>query len=137
MRFFLLILVVALPGLAGAATREPTALVLNRPSVVVVYTPDAEVTEASRKEPGFADFIDDFEYYTQTVAAALHNTKGIAFYRSTSATISFKGGEHLPVTRQSLAGYGFIVYVPGKSPVIFRGVATDDDVLCAIQGLDP
>jgi len=137
MRALPVILAVVLSSSVCAAGRAASALVLDRASVVVVFTPDSEVTKSTREEPGFDDFIDDFEHYRQSVAAALHDNRDVIFYSSSATKVSFKGGEHSAVTRRSLSGYGFIVYVPGKEPVIFQGVATDDDVLCALKGLEP
>lgn len=136
-RTLFIFLAAVVSGTAGAANHPSNALVLNRPSVVALFAPDAELTKADREEPGFDDFIDDFQHYAQAVAAALHDNQNVSFYSSSLPTVSFTGGEHRPVARRSLSGYGFIVYVPGKTPVVFRGVATDDDVLCALKGLAP
>lgn len=137
MRTLVVILALATGGLGQSADRTPASLVLSRPSVVVVFTPGSEVTATSRQEPGFDDFIDDFEYYARSLAVALRSDGEVAFYNSSAREIQFAGREHPPVTRQSLSGFGFVVYVPGKDPVIFQGVATDDDVLCALKALDP
>ncbi|MFT3807853.1 hypothetical protein [Arenimonas sp.] len=121
---------------AAAATLPPDVLVLDRVSVVAVFTPDSEIGEAERDEEGFADFVDDFEHYRRETAQALRDNPKVFYADSSAKEFRFKGSSQ-PVSRQSLSGYGFIVYAPGHDPVLFRGVATDDDVLCALKRLAP
>jgi hypothetical protein len=136
MKSLTLFIAIFFAGLA-LATGLPSTLTLDRPSVVAVYTPDNEVTAAEKSSDGFADFIDDFWVYRQAIESALRGNKEVAFVNSSATRILFKGNEHTPITRSSLSGYGFVIYVPGQAPVIFRGVATDDDVLCELKQIDP
>ena len=112
-------------------------MVLDRIAVVAVFTPDSELSETEKAGDGFADFIDDFEHYRMSVASALNRNIDVAYLDSSATLFLFKGAEHPPVSRKSLSGYGFIIYVPGQAPIIFQGVATDPDVICALQRLAP
>ena len=136
MKLLLATALIALAGFAAAAGAQ-SALTLDRPSVVVVFTPDAEVSTSDRNSEGFDDFIDDFNFYRTKLASELRGNKDVAFINSSAETVTFKGAEHAPITRKSLSGYGFIIYVPGKPPTVFRGVETDSDLLCALQHLAP
>lgn len=127
---------IALSGIASAAGPRST-LTLDRPSVVVVFTPDADIPATERTSEGFDDFISDFGLYSSSLASRLSGRQDVAFISSSATKFIFKGAEHQVVTRKALSGYGFIVYVPGQSPVIFEGVATDSDVLCALEHLAP
>lgn len=127
---------IALLGVASAASPQ-SALILDRPSVVIVFTPDADVPVAERNSEGFDDFVSDFNLYSSSVASQLRGRQDVAFISSSATKFVFIGAEHHPVTRKALSGYGFIVYVPGKSPIIFEGVATDLDVLYALEHLAP
>ena len=136
MNLLLVVLAILLPStcLAGMPA---SVLTLDQPSVVALYTPTADVTEAEANSDGFADFIDDFETYRMAIASTLRGNKNVRFINSSAGTIRFSNAAHAPISRESLSGYGFIVYVPGKAPAIFGGVATDHDVLCELQRLLP
>jgi hypothetical protein len=136
MRSLLAIVLIALSGLVSAASTR-VSLILDHPSVVVVFTPDADVSVADRNSEGFDDFISDFNDYRSSLASELRGSKDVSFISSSATTFIFKGAEHHPVTRKALSGFGFIIYVPGKPPNIFEGVATDSDVLCALKHLAP
>lgn len=136
MRLLLASVLIALSGFACAASTQST-LTLDRPSVVAVFTPDAEVSDADRNSDEFNEFISDFSLYSSSLASVLGRRKDVAFISSSATTFIFKGAEHVPITRKALSGYGFIIYVPGKSPIIFKGVETDSDVLCALKNLAP
>lgn len=136
MRLLVATFLIALPGLVSAASTQST-LTLDHPSVVVVFTPDADVSAADRNSEGFDDFISDFNLYSSSLASELRGHKDVAFISSSATTFIFKRAEHGPITRKALSGYGFIIYVPGKPPTIFEGVATDSDVLCALKHLAP
>lgn len=128
--------VLVLLSLSAIAKGAHSDLVLDRPSVVVVFTPDADVPASDKRSGDFNEFISDFNYYSRSLASELQGKKNISFIVSSAKKVVFKGTKYSPITRSSLAGYGVIVYVPGKSPVVFDGVATDDDVLCALQKLE-
>lgn len=134
MKRLLAVLMTALPALSFA---EPAALTLDRPSVVVLSTPDAEVSSAEAGTEAFAEFLDDFETYSRAVALALRKSTRVQFIDSNASTVRFLHSAHAPVTRRALSGYGFIVFVPGKAPVVFEGVATDQEVLCELKRLLP
>lgn len=136
MRHLIASTLIALSGIASAASPQST-LTLDRPSVVVVYTPDADVSAAERTSDGFDDFISDFNLYSSSLASRLRGRQDVAFISSSASKFIFKGAERRPVTRKALSGYGFIIYVPGQSPILFEGVATDADVLCALKRLAP
>ena len=136
MRLLIATFLIALSGFVSAASTQ-SALTLDHPSVVVVFTPNAGVSAADRNSEGFGDFISDFNLYSSSLASELRGRKDVAFISSSAKTFIFKGAEHAPITRKALSGYGFIVYVPGKSPIIFEGVATDSDILCALKHLAP
>lgn len=136
MRLLLAIVLIALSGLASAASTR-VALTLDHPSVVAVFTPNADVSAADRNSEGFGDFISDFNFYSSSLSSELQGRKDVSFIISSATTFIFKGAEHRPVTRKALSGFGFIIYVPGKPPIIFEGVATDSDVLCALKHLVP
>lgn len=124
-----------LAGIPGMARAQP--LVLDRPSIVVVFRPDAEISAADRNSDGFGEFISDFDFYAASLASELRGRKDVAFIDSDATILEFNGKEHAPITRKDLSGFGFIVYVPGKPPTVFKGVATDTDVLCALHQLAP
>jgi hypothetical protein len=107
-------------------------LVLEKPSVVVLYTPDADISRVDQNEPGFPDFLDDFQTYQASVASALEGNPQIRYIATTARLVRFKGTSRT-VSRQALGGYGFVVFVPGETPVVFQGVATDHDVLCELR----
>jgi hypothetical protein len=136
MRPLIASVLITLSGIAIAASPR-SALTLDRPSVVVVFTADADVSLAERSSEGFDDFISDFNLYSSSLASRLHGRQDVAFISSSAGKFIFKGRERQPVTREALSGYGFIIYVPGQAPTIFEGVATDSDVLCALQHLAP
>ena len=136
MRLLIASTLISLLGSASAAGPLP-ALTLDRPSVVVVFTPDTDVPAMERTSEGFDDFISDFDLYSSSLATRLRGRQDVAFISSSAMTFIFKGAEHRPVTRKALSGYGFIIYVPGQSPTIFEGAATDSDVLCALKRLAP
>jgi hypothetical protein len=136
MRLLVASVLIALSGFAYAGGAQST-LTLDRPSVVAVFTPDADVSAADRNSDDFGEFISDFSFYSSSLASKLRGNKDVAFINSSATTFIFKGAEHAPITRKALSGYGFIIYVPGKSPTIFEGVETDSDVLCALKDLAP
>jgi hypothetical protein len=136
MRHLIASVLIALSGLANAASTS-SVLTLDHPSVIAVFTPDADVSATDRNSEGFADFISDFNFYRSSLASELRGRKNVVFISSSATMFIFKGGERQPVTRKALSGYGFIIYVPGKRPIIFEGVATDSDVLCALKQLAP
>jgi hypothetical protein len=134
MRLFLALVIAVFPTmcLAGSA-----ALTLDRPSVVVLSTPSSELSLAEVNADGFADFIDDFETYGRALAQALRGNEYVQFIDSNASSVSLLHSARPPITRSSLSGFGIIIFVPGKPPVIFEGVATDHDVLCELQRLLP
>ena len=136
MRLLVASVLIALSGFVCAASTQST-LTLDRPSVVAVFTPDADVSAADRNSDDFGEFISDFSLYSSSLASELRGRKDVVFISSSATTFIFKGAEHVPITRKALSGYGFIIYVPGKSPTIFEGVETDSDVLCALKDLAP
>ena len=136
MRLLFASVLIALSGLVSAGSTQ-SSLTLDRPSVVAVFTPDADVSAADRNSEDFGEFMSDFNFYGSSLASELRGRKDVAFIISSATTFIFKGAEHQPITRKSLSGYGFIIYVPGKPPTIFEGVATDSDVLCALKQLAP
>jgi hypothetical protein len=134
--------IVAFMILVGAygmlyAEEAPSTLQLDGVSVVALCTPDWEVTEADRTQEGFDDFLDDYQYYWGQIQRRLRGRKDVNFVASYARNVMFKEEGVAPVSRKALSGYGFIVYVPGKTPKVFSGVATDIDVLCTLKELDP
>jgi hypothetical protein len=134
MRLLLALVIAVLPAtcLAGSAV-----LTVAGPSVIVLSPPSVEVPDAEVNADDLADFLDDFETYSRSVALALRGNKAVQFIDSHASSVRFLHSTHAPISRSSLSGYGFIVFVPGKAPVAFEGVATDTDVLCALQHLLP
>ncbi|MCL2919087.1 hypothetical protein [Shewanella litorisediminis] len=121
---------------ATNAQEAPENLLLNGSSIVALYTPEWEITENEKAAEGFYDFLDDYQYYAGEIKGHLSNNVGAEFVASFAHRVSFSEiGVH-SVYREELSGYGFIVYVPGKAPKIFPGVATDVDVLCVLKELD-
>lgn len=114
----------------------PEELRLHGPSVVALYTPDWEVTEEDKSAEGFYDFLDDFQYYSGELQNSFSKNKNVEYFASCARKVSFTLDNFAPVTRKSISGYGFIVYVPGKAPKVIVGVATDVDVLCTLKELD-
>jgi hypothetical protein len=136
MRILITSVLIALSGFVCVASAQ-SSLTLDHPSVVAVFTPDADVSAAARNSDDFSEFMSDFNFYGSSRASELRGRKDVAFITSSATTFIFKGAEHRPITRKALSGYGFIIYVPGKPPTIFEGVATDLDVLCALKHLAP
>ena len=128
----LLALVLSVAAFASAASGREPHLVLSKPSVVVLYTPDRELSQAELNEPGFADFIDDFQTYQMALAAALKGNRQVQFIATSALAVRLKGVQK-PLSRKALGGFGIVVFVPGKPPAVFEGVATDTDVLCELQ----
>lgn len=120
-----------------ASAAAPQELLLDRLSVIAVYTPESEISEAERDEDGFADFVDDFEHYRRAIEDELRDNPKVFVASSPARRIAFKAAGIAPIPRESLSGYGFIVYAPGHAPVVFRGVATEDEVVCALKKLAP
>ncbi len=110
-------------------------LVLDQPTVVVVYTPESELKVGRTKEPGFVDFIDDFDWYRMQLVVKLRKQHVVKVIESAALQIRFSKSKVMPIFRDSLGGFGFVVYVPGKAPVVFSGVATHQDVICTVQKL--
>ena len=136
MRLLVASVLIALSGFVYAASTQ-SSLTLDHPSVVAVFTPDADVSAAHRNSDDFIEFMSDFNFYGSSLASELRGRKDVAFITSSATTFIFKGAEHRPITHKALSGYGFIIYVPGKPPTICEGVATDSDVLCALKQLAP
>ncbi|MCL6619304.1 MAG: hypothetical protein K6T33_05890 [Thermomonas hydrothermalis] len=128
----LLALVLSVAISASAAQGCEADLLLSKPSVVVLYTPDRELSQAERNEPGFTDFIDDFQTYQMALAAALKGNRQVQYLVTSAPCVRLKGVQQ-PVSRKALGGFGIVVFVPGKPPAVFEGVATDADVLCELH----
>ena len=130
MQIFTTLLLALAPSL-GMALPDGEELVLSRPTVLVLFTPDSEMDESERNTQDFQDFIDDFLVYQSSLADALKDNLQVQFKTSTAGRVQLEGAE--TITRAELGGFGVIVFVPGQEPVVFDGVATDADVLCGLH----
>ncbi|QSX30585.1 hypothetical protein JYB88_02680 [Shewanella cyperi] len=135
MKYLTYILLLTLSS-AITAQEAPANLLLHGASVVALYTPDWEITADEKNSEGFYDLLDDYRYYASELQEHLSKNIGVEFIASFAHKVSFPDTGVPSVNREALSGYGFIVYVPGKAPKIFYGVATNVDVLCALKELD-
>jgi hypothetical protein len=104
-------------------------LVLKKPSLVIVY-PLAEKSTSVKEQEELADADADFYYYASKIQKAMANSKTIAIVNSKANLFRFANKTQKSLSRKQLEGLGFIFYKPNSKPLVFKGVATDEDVVC-------
>ena len=115
--------------LAFGQLAQATELVLSKPSIVIVYSSPEKARSAKEGEEN-AEADADFSFYTLKIQKAMASIKGITIIKSKANQFRFANSDEKPVSHNDLHGLGFIFYKPQTKPVIFKGVATDEDVVC-------
>ena len=111
------------------------ALVLRSPTVVILRDTQAEV-RAHRKDQNYGEASSDFALYALRFEKAMKQHSDIKVIWSSRTQVRFTGNESPPVPRKSAeGGWGFVFYTPGAAPVVYRGVATDDHLVCIASRL--
>jgi hypothetical protein len=117
---------------APATTRDSTWVEVRGPTLVAFWPTDA----AAVLDSGGADAsaLDDFGHYLSAADSGLRslgvrvvNVGGRTFHLITGG-----GAAAFTVPRDS-SDIGYYLVAPGRPPVVYYGVQTDDDLLAAAQ----
>jgi hypothetical protein len=119
---------------AAADPRNPSALTLTGPSVVIVHASPAELREEkekARSEEEFAEVNKDFQNTTTAFVKAMQAYPNVKVTTSAADVIRFSEPNVPPVWRYSVGTRtAFVFYRPGKPVRVFSGVRSADGLVC-------
>jgi hypothetical protein len=120
--------------LDAAKPREPVALTLTGPSVVIFHATGAEIERIRTEERGedeYKSFKADFDNGSARLTAALKRYPQIKVMVSSADVVRFADPSVPPVWRYSVpGGFGYLLYQPGRPVRVYSGVRSGDGLAC-------
>ena len=113
----------------GVGLAQP-AVDLRRPTILVLIDPVAEIRK-HEDDREYVEALGDFGVYTNKMVNALRGQRGVRVRWSSADSVRFPGTQFKRVVRREVdGGWGYVFYRPGHEPIVYEGVAVDDDLVC-------